>query len=213
MDRGAWQATVHGVTGVRHDLATKPPPLNKNSAITWHHKTCAAYLKELRTKRTLVNFQYLVLSQLSQYSSLGVLLVLEWDCPKHHRKLHIPGSTHESYKPSSPLSNPPSGKCLHTFPTAPRSTQSHHFTYNGILGSLWSFHTFSLWTQQNQDPRVKFYNDVSFQNMPLFHSFSWYCFLRVTWYVLQICLNRYIQIDWEKIESVFRFLYIPQILV
>ena len=26
MDRGAWQATVHGVTRVRHDLATKSPP-------------------------------------------------------------------------------------------------------------------------------------------------------------------------------------------
>ena len=25
MDRGAWQATVHGVVSVRHDLATKPP--------------------------------------------------------------------------------------------------------------------------------------------------------------------------------------------
>ena len=24
MDRGAWQATVHGVTRVGHDLATKP---------------------------------------------------------------------------------------------------------------------------------------------------------------------------------------------
>ena len=24
MDRGAWQATVHGVTRVRYDLATKP---------------------------------------------------------------------------------------------------------------------------------------------------------------------------------------------
>ena len=24
MDRGAWQATVHGVTRVRHDLETKP---------------------------------------------------------------------------------------------------------------------------------------------------------------------------------------------
>ena len=23
MDRGAWQATVHGVTGVRHDFVTK----------------------------------------------------------------------------------------------------------------------------------------------------------------------------------------------
>ena len=26
MDRGAWQATVHGVSRVRHDLATKSPP-------------------------------------------------------------------------------------------------------------------------------------------------------------------------------------------
>ena len=27
MDRGAWWATVHGVTRVGHDLATEPPPL------------------------------------------------------------------------------------------------------------------------------------------------------------------------------------------
>ena len=26
MDRGAWQATIHGVKRVGHDLATKPPP-------------------------------------------------------------------------------------------------------------------------------------------------------------------------------------------
>ena len=26
MDKGAWQATVHGVARVVHDLATKPPP-------------------------------------------------------------------------------------------------------------------------------------------------------------------------------------------
>ena len=26
MDRGAWQATVHGVSRVGRDLATKPPP-------------------------------------------------------------------------------------------------------------------------------------------------------------------------------------------
>ena len=25
MDRGTWQATVHGITRVGHDLATKPP--------------------------------------------------------------------------------------------------------------------------------------------------------------------------------------------
>ena len=27
MDRGVWLAAVHGVTRVRHNLATKPPPL------------------------------------------------------------------------------------------------------------------------------------------------------------------------------------------
>ena len=26
MDRGAWQATVHGVARVGHDLTTEPPP-------------------------------------------------------------------------------------------------------------------------------------------------------------------------------------------
>ena len=26
MDRGDWQATVHGVARVRHDLMIKPPP-------------------------------------------------------------------------------------------------------------------------------------------------------------------------------------------
>ena len=27
MDRGSWQATVHGVKRVRHNLATKPPDI------------------------------------------------------------------------------------------------------------------------------------------------------------------------------------------
>ena len=33
MDRGAWQATVHGVARVKFDLATKPPP---GSLRGWH---------------------------------------------------------------------------------------------------------------------------------------------------------------------------------
>ena len=33
MDRGAWWATAHGVARVRHNLATKPPPLIH--ATTW----------------------------------------------------------------------------------------------------------------------------------------------------------------------------------
>ena len=32
MDRGAWQARVHGVTIVGHDLATKPPPKTKHGS-------------------------------------------------------------------------------------------------------------------------------------------------------------------------------------
>ena len=31
MDRGAWQATVHGVVRVRHDLVTKLPPPPRQS--------------------------------------------------------------------------------------------------------------------------------------------------------------------------------------
>ena len=35
MDRGAWQATVRGVSRVGHNLVTKPPPrLNETSLIT-----------------------------------------------------------------------------------------------------------------------------------------------------------------------------------
>ena len=26
MDRGAWQATIHGIARVEHDLVTTPPP-------------------------------------------------------------------------------------------------------------------------------------------------------------------------------------------
>ena len=45
MDRGAKQATVHGVTRVGHNLATKPPPpLHPGSksacSCTWHHLLC-----------------------------------------------------------------------------------------------------------------------------------------------------------------------------
>ena len=31
LDRGAWQATVHGIARVGHNLATKPPPLCASS--------------------------------------------------------------------------------------------------------------------------------------------------------------------------------------
>ena len=33
MDRGAWQATVHGVVKVRHDLVTKPPSGNHHPPV------------------------------------------------------------------------------------------------------------------------------------------------------------------------------------
>ena len=36
MDRGAWQAAVHGVTRVGHNLATKlPPPLYSTGRVSY----------------------------------------------------------------------------------------------------------------------------------------------------------------------------------
>ena len=35
MDSGAWQAAIHGITRVRHDLATKSPNL-----IIWRKAVC-----------------------------------------------------------------------------------------------------------------------------------------------------------------------------
>ena len=34
-DRGSWQARVHGLTRVIHDLATKPPPHRNIRLATW----------------------------------------------------------------------------------------------------------------------------------------------------------------------------------
>ena len=46
MDRGAWQATVHRVTSIRHDLATKPlPPLSSQCL----PKNCAPHTLMLKT--------------------------------------------------------------------------------------------------------------------------------------------------------------------
>ena len=48
MDRGAWQAVVHVVTGVRHNLETKQPPpkkqknKNKPASQGWVTFCCAA---------------------------------------------------------------------------------------------------------------------------------------------------------------------------
>ena len=42
MDRGAWQATVHGVARIGHDLATKPPPLTSIHAMS--SKSCTYFL-------------------------------------------------------------------------------------------------------------------------------------------------------------------------
>ena len=36
MDRGAWQATVHGVARVRHDLVIKPAPRLKKKKCRMH---------------------------------------------------------------------------------------------------------------------------------------------------------------------------------
>ena len=44
MDRGAWQATVHGVARVRHDLATKPLLIQYDLNWTINNQTCKDYI-------------------------------------------------------------------------------------------------------------------------------------------------------------------------
>ena len=40
MDKGAWQAIVHGITRVRHDLVTKPPPYIPKGISQIQHSKC-----------------------------------------------------------------------------------------------------------------------------------------------------------------------------
>ena len=47
MDRGAWQATVHGVATIGHNLATKPPTRHH------HHHICNSLPAILKSKNSL----------------------------------------------------------------------------------------------------------------------------------------------------------------
>ena len=54
MDRGAWQATVHGVARVGHDLATKPPrPLFKHIIAVYQTETFHALIATKSPKSEL----------------------------------------------------------------------------------------------------------------------------------------------------------------
>ena len=55
MDRGAWQATVHGVARVRHDWVTKPPPPWLIRADLWQKPTrrCKAITLQLKINNFL----------------------------------------------------------------------------------------------------------------------------------------------------------------
>ena len=43
MDKGAWRATVHGIAGVGHDLATKPPHYHTTRTRTQNTVTHTAF--------------------------------------------------------------------------------------------------------------------------------------------------------------------------
>ena len=66
MDRGAWQATVHGVTRVRHNLATKPhthyiiTDSGSKSAdwATYDYLTVSTLLKYLFHKYSIIYLQF-----------------------------------------------------------------------------------------------------------------------------------------------------------
>ena len=47
MDRGAWQATVHGVAKVGHDLTTKPPPPQEMGFVFLLHLLCVGQVIDI----------------------------------------------------------------------------------------------------------------------------------------------------------------------
>jgi len=52
MDRGAWQATVHGVTRAGHDLVTKPP--KTTIKLIWCNKSKA----DIHCRLSIVHVSY-----------------------------------------------------------------------------------------------------------------------------------------------------------
>ena len=48
MDRGAWQATVHGVARVGHNLVTKPPPHVYKNTFWDFDRPCIKSVDKLR---------------------------------------------------------------------------------------------------------------------------------------------------------------------
>ena len=51
MDRGTWQATVHGVTRVRHDLATKQQPVVRTPCIHCWRAQVQSLVEEMRSHK------------------------------------------------------------------------------------------------------------------------------------------------------------------
>ena len=63
MDRGAWQATVHGVARVGHDLATKPtPPTSSLTSIIkdYHQLSVAHYSLIVNKQWRKKDFRYFI---------------------------------------------------------------------------------------------------------------------------------------------------------
>ena len=50
MDTGAWWAAVHGVKRVRHDLATKPPPILLINHTKWQLKEVQLQMSGVQKK-------------------------------------------------------------------------------------------------------------------------------------------------------------------
>ena len=49
MNRGAWQATFHGIARVRHDLVTKPPPPHRKKIFLIKKKSINHYVGQTDT--------------------------------------------------------------------------------------------------------------------------------------------------------------------
>ena len=74
MDRGAWQATVHGVMRVVNDLVTKPPPYKLLTQCLAHlsysiNNSCYFALKNIQTFEPQSTVQLWLTSLLQQFTT------------------------------------------------------------------------------------------------------------------------------------------------
>ena len=101
MDRGAWQATVHGFARVRHDLTTKPPPPRVHTFHEWGTQE----LHDLASELAPMDGRF-------GEPRLPLQLCLGFHCCDLGNSCSLSSTLHRGSLPAERLPTPPCGPAL-----------------------------------------------------------------------------------------------------